>query len=600
MRRIGYRRAQPVDAVSVAGIVPVEPFPAGDVGRKVCRVVRRVPVRRVRVRIAVAPVAERHVVVDADRIDRQRSPKRIEVEQLVARGVGRLVARIFRPVGGVGEFRRAADHGAHICRQRHQRIDEREAVGCPAHRRQPAHLRADDEGVDPARRRRQLRVVQRHAPVVPARAAADEGRDLHGRRCRLVRRPDCTRRGVAGDSPAPGIGRLRRRPRIGIGQRIVLRHVHHDQRIERDLQPARLEIGDRRQHRCVRGRAAIGRPAIVLRDHLCARPRQTGDRPVGAVDRARRRLDARRDVAVAAAQIIAEPGDHQRHVLEVGTERSQFVDGERPVRDLGAHMRVLACRGARRDDAHPRAGVVSELGGAGDHRHRPDRWFEFAHHAAEFHRDVGDAVAEPTERKPLEHEVAEPTIAGRLPRALHRLDQAVRQLAFGAAIEAHAQPRGLEQLPIGPDAAQPLHLALAQGHRETGDDIGLLGLGRSLRAGGFRSDFLEFCSPDDVTGEPAPAVEPRHRAALARSLQADIGAGDDFGLLGEQHAVDGRSGQGAQRPADGRADRPAQRAAHHLAGQRKCKCCHVCSGRFAPDRASYPPAVIPAKAGTQY
>ncbi len=277
---------------------------------------------------------------------------------------------------------------------------------------------------------------------------------------------------------------------------------------------------------------------------------------------------------MAAAQVVAKPRNHQRHVLEVGAQIDQFVDRQRPVRDLRTQMRILGCRRSRRNDPHPRDRIIAELAGARDHRHRPDRRLEFAHHPAKLDRDIGDAAAEPAQRQPLEHQVAEPAIGGRLPRPLPRLDQAVGRLRLGAAIEAQREVRRLEQLAIRPDAAQPLHLALAQPHREAGDDLGLLGLRRTLGAGGLRSDFLEFGRPDDIAAQSSPAIEARHRCALARALQADVGACHRLGLFGEEHAVDCRAGQRAQRPADGGANRPAQRAAHHLAGQRKCECCH--------------------------
>jgi hypothetical protein len=53
---------------------------------------------------AVAPVGERHVVVDADEIDVGVRPERVEVEEHVAAAVARLVAEVFRPVGGVADL----------------------------------------------------------------------------------------------------------------------------------------------------------------------------------------------------------------------------------------------------------------------------------------------------------------------------------------------------------------------------------------------------------------------------------------------------------------------------------------------------------------
>ena len=68
-------------AVGGAGVVPVEALAAGDVGLQVGAVVDRGPaLGRVDMVDAVAPVGERHVVVDADEVDVGVGPERVEVE----------------------------------------------------------------------------------------------------------------------------------------------------------------------------------------------------------------------------------------------------------------------------------------------------------------------------------------------------------------------------------------------------------------------------------------------------------------------------------------------------------------------------------------
>lgn len=52
----------------------------------------------------VAPVRQRHVVVDADEIDIRVRPERIEVEEYVPCSIARLVTEILRPVGGVADL----------------------------------------------------------------------------------------------------------------------------------------------------------------------------------------------------------------------------------------------------------------------------------------------------------------------------------------------------------------------------------------------------------------------------------------------------------------------------------------------------------------
>ena len=68
---------------------------------------RRSPARPrgVEMLVAVAPVRERHVVVDADEVGVRVGPERVEVEEDVARAVGRVVPEVLRPVGGVADPR---------------------------------------------------------------------------------------------------------------------------------------------------------------------------------------------------------------------------------------------------------------------------------------------------------------------------------------------------------------------------------------------------------------------------------------------------------------------------------------------------------------
>ena len=84
-RAIGDRRPDLRGAVGRAGVEPVEAFAARDVRLQVGPVVDRGPaLLRVGMLEPVAPVGERHVVVDADEIDLRIGPERIEVEEHVA------------------------------------------------------------------------------------------------------------------------------------------------------------------------------------------------------------------------------------------------------------------------------------------------------------------------------------------------------------------------------------------------------------------------------------------------------------------------------------------------------------------------------------
>src|SRR5690606_30730326 len=104
------RGAQSRQAVGLAGIVPVMAFPTPDRGAQRGGIVRTCrPVRIATGPVAVAPVGEREVIVDADGVDVGARPQRIEMEAQIAAAVLRLMAEIFRPVGAIAEQGRAAE-----------------------------------------------------------------------------------------------------------------------------------------------------------------------------------------------------------------------------------------------------------------------------------------------------------------------------------------------------------------------------------------------------------------------------------------------------------------------------------------------------------
>ena len=196
-------------AVGVARVVPVVALAAGDVGAQVGEIVDReragLPVGMAG---AVAPIGERPVDVDADGIDVWTGPERIEMEIHVARAVRRLVAEVFRPVGGIGDLGGGAEHGLHVGGEIRQRRDEGIVARAVAHLGEAAHLGADQEGVDATGRRGEMGIVQDEAAVGPFGRAgiddavaddgeigdlrgADEGSELGGGGGSLVGLPGC-------------------------------------------------------------------------------------------------------------------------------------------------------------------------------------------------------------------------------------------------------------------------------------------------------------------------------------------------------------------------------------------------------------------------
>ena len=249
------RRSDLGFSVRIGIVEPVVSFPALDIGLQVAEIPHRRPADKpVVVVVSVAPVGNREVIVDADEIDAGVGPQRVEMEKHVARAILRMMAEILAPVGGIADLRAGPENGAHVGCQQPERRDRREAGGAVADGSEATQLRADQEGVHPARRCAEMGIVQDHPPVAPVIAPgpsdalarhrevrdlriAEEGGDLRSRRGRLVDRASKASRRRTGDAPAPWVGRLARRRgvvAVGVGQAVALGNVHQQERIEGD------------------------------------------------------------------------------------------------------------------------------------------------------------------------------------------------------------------------------------------------------------------------------------------------------------------------------------------------------------------------------
>lgn len=159
---------------------------------------------------------------------------------------------ILGPVGAIGDDCSRTDNRFRVGRQRHElrhrRIDPRSRP----HARQAAQLRADQERVYPARIGGKLRVMQHHAAIAPVEVViAEERADLRRRGAGTVGRATLPRRRIAGDAPAPGIGRLPGRTRPRVGQAVAGRDIHHHEWIKSDLKSARAQLLDQMRYAVV-------------------------------------------------------------------------------------------------------------------------------------------------------------------------------------------------------------------------------------------------------------------------------------------------------------------------------------------------------------
>ena len=91
---------------------------------------------------AIAPIAQRHVIVDTDEIDVRISPERIKVEQLIGCALG-LIPVVFRPIGRIADFAIRPQDTTHLRGQNPQRINCGKASSRTPDLRQAAHFRPD-------------------------------------------------------------------------------------------------------------------------------------------------------------------------------------------------------------------------------------------------------------------------------------------------------------------------------------------------------------------------------------------------------------------------------------------------------------------------
>ena len=167
---------------------------------------------------------------------------------------------------------------------------------------------------------------------------------------------------------------------------------------------------------CIRRRAAKGRAAVDRRNQGRGVAADAGDRPAAPPMRllAREFSTAGLDLAIAGAQVGAEPRDHDRDAFEVRARAcnssSEAITSERAC----ATWRFSGAELAGPERPHQGRRLVAELGGAGDQRHRAHHLLEPPDRPHDLERQLRNAVAEVAERQPLEHDVGEPAIGRRV------------------------------------------------------------------------------------------------------------------------------------------------------------------------------------------
>jgi hypothetical protein len=442
-------------------------------------------------------------------------------------------------------------------------------------------------------------------------------RSVHLRRrfARLVRRPAHTGRGIAGDAAAPRIRPLCARAGVGIGQRVVRRDIHEQERAQHHREPARFQIGNRGCDAVIRWRAAIGGNAIRLAHHIRIRARDAVDAPGLGISLLGGDFDAGFDFARTAAQIAAEPAHDQRRRAQIRRQRRELIERGFQVRLARGVVRVLRHGRAVAVVGGDDLGRIDELARAGDQRYGRQHILQririgIAERADHLELQLRNAVAEFRQRHVLEHDVGDAAIGRRVRRAFGLHDQRIGQLRLVAGIKPRRELGNVDGIAVRPYAADLGRDAGAQAHRER-DRIGIFGVGNRRAAAALAAlmrlrggdGLLELRRPQELPRHAHAAIEAHNRCALGRALNAGVGeprTGALHALARHQQRVDLAADQRADRAADLRTrdrepqkrDVADQRRAQRRANRAKNKSSHVCNPSKSKTAAEGPPMVM--------
>ena len=268
-------------------IIPVKRLPARDLGRQIGRVIRcGISCQRIEMIVAITPIPERRIPVDADEIDIRTRPERIQRKQDIARSVPRHIGAILGPVCPIGNLRPRQDR-LHLRRERHQRLNERKRARRILHAAEAHHLAADQERLDPARLGGQLSMMQDEVPE-PVRSVHETINLTARRRGAICRHAD---------PPAPGKALA----------------IHEQEGRQRHRQAPRFHLLYRPDDAPIRRRAPIIRMAVLIAGNdIGIAPRDARHLPRIGHRYPLSRFHARMDFARPRLDTGPEPTDRQR------------------------------------------------------------------------------------------------------------------------------------------------------------------------------------------------------------------------------------------------------------------------------------------------
>ena len=283
---------------------------------------------------------------------------------------------------------------------------------------------------------------------------------------------------------------------------------------------------------------------------------------------------------MASAQIIAKPGDDERHASQVRTEGLQRFQRRGPVARRVQHMPVFPVRRAQRRRRPDGLGRIAKFSGAGYQAHAPDQRTQPLDGPQHLERQLRNAIAIIRERHLLENNIREGAIGWGVRGAFLRDDQRIRRLRFIAAVNPHHDGRWIDLLPVGPYATHHRNGTLAESHREI-RRIGVGGLRRAataLAASGLLVRGLdESRRPDQLAADADTPVNARHRGAFRRCQSGEscqMRTNRVFGPAAKQGLIDDRAKRRSDRATENGAKRTADKAADETAGRLQNKSRH--------------------------
>ena len=515
----------------VVSIIPVITLASRQAAAQIAHIINRGCKRCVRMVRPITPIRQWEISVNTNKIDIGGGPDHIQRKPDLRAAIQHMSA-IFRPVGAIGHLDADAKHALHIARQQRQRIRRRINAKRRAHARQRGEFRTYQKSIHATRLRAKPGAMQNEAPIAPIsrtrRGGAEEAGDLRRRARRRIGGTSASGRGIAGDPPTPGICRLRGGARPGIGQAIIRRHIHHHEGIKNHRKTARLQVAYGGDHRIIGRRAAHGRPAIHLRDDASGGARQSRHAPGRVQNLLHGLFDARRYRAMTRAQIIAEPGDDKRDAGEIGTQRLQCVQRGDPIAGAEELMTIFGRRDPRRRARGERANAVTELGRAGNKINAADHGAQPLNRLHNLEGELRHTIAIISQREPLEHNIGETAISGRMIRALLCDDQWIGRLAFIAPIDPHVHQRAINLHAIRPHPAHKSDGSFAKPNREVGE----IAVTRRLLRGCATAPNAAFAAGSATAGHFDLLFKARRPDDLPAQTHAPVNPGNGGALRG--------------------------------------------------------------------